>query len=330
MVAGELDAEQVITLLEPAVASGVVSEDEIAWQWRFSHALVQETLVAGLSRLAAARLHARLARALEDRGSRDVERLAHHCFAAGPSSAPSRPAATPPPRRSPPAGGSRHPEAAAPTRRALSLLEPTELTAAARHDLLVALGDDLLRSGHLQSAQEVVGSRSSWRARPATPAASRRRPASGAASRCGTGGRTASSDTALVALLQDLADRRGRRAPGAAGPLLGTSGSSWPTATTAPPAWPTPTGGRHWRDPRRPGAARAHPQQRQPRGLGSVDRVERRLAATDEALTLAGPGPAGAHGVLRAAAPRPAAPAPGRRRRLLRRPARRPPGCRRR
>ncbi|GAA2355924.1 BTAD domain-containing putative transcriptional regulator [Dactylosporangium salmoneum] len=153
----EMGAEQVITLLEPAVASRVLLEDDVTWQWRFSHALVRETLVAGLSRVQAARLHAVVAGVLENRaGGRpvDVERLAHHSFHAVPvlGTAPARryTAAAAAAARSRLA----HSEAAAHTRRALSLLGAG--AAGDRHDLLVALAEDLLRSGRLQEAHDVV------------------------------------------------------------------------------------------------------------------------------------------------------------------------------
>ena len=280
-----------ITLLEPAVASGVVSEDEIAWQWRFSHALVQETLVAGLSRLAAARLHARLARALEDGGSRDVERLAHHCFSAvpvlgaEPACRYATAAAVAARRRL------AHPEAAAHTRRALSLLPATPETAAARHDLLVALGDDLLRSGHLQSAQEVVGSaielaRESGDAGRLAEAASV------------WGGTTLWNwrpygvvDTALVALLQDLAERAADEHPALQARLLGTLGVELAYAEDGAQgrayAERAVALARTLDDPALLGRTLNNCSLA---AWGSADRVERRLAAADEALALVGRG----------------------------------------
>ena len=291
MVAGQLDAEQVITLLEPAVASGIVSEDEIAWQWRFSHALVQETLVAGLSRLAAARLHARLARALEDLGSRDVDRLAHHCFSAVPvlGAEPACRYAT----AAAVAARARlaHPEAAAHTRRALSLLPPTPETAAARHDLLVALGDDLLRSGHLQSAQEVVGS--------AIELARERGDAGRLAEAASVwGGVTLWNwrpygvvDTALVTLLQDLADRAGDEHPALQARLLGTLGVELAYSDDGSAglvhAERAVALARTLDDPALLGRTLNNATLA---AWGSVDRVERRLASTDEAIALSGRG----------------------------------------
>ncbi|HEX5205030.1 MAG TPA: BTAD domain-containing putative transcriptional regulator [Actinoplanes sp.] len=144
-------AEQIITDLEPAVAAKVLRFDETAWSWRFSHALMQETLLAGLGRLDAARLHARIAKALSDD---DVDRLAHHYFHAVPITG-----AEPAVRYAKEAAAAAreqhaHAEAAAHTRRALALTGAAD--AGERHRLLVALGDDLLRTGRLDETREVV------------------------------------------------------------------------------------------------------------------------------------------------------------------------------
>ena len=217
--AGDLDAERVITLLEPAV----VSEDEVTWQWRFSHALVQETLLAGLSRLAAARLHARVATVLEARGGRDVERLAHHTFAAVPV------LGTAPARRYAAAAAAvaverlAHTESAAHTRRALSLLGPDD-ESGERLDLLVALGDDLLCAGHLQDAQDTVGEALALARRLDEPDRL-------AAAASVWGGVTLWNwrgygvvDESLVRLLTELADRVATTDPVLQARLLGTLG----------------------------------------------------------------------------------------------------------
>jgi DNA-binding SARP family transcriptional activator len=156
-------AEDALTALDSAVAVGLVVEGTHPWSWRFTHALVQEVLVSGLPALRRARLHARLGAALEQRtaGASDealVERLAHHFVEALPVAGPG-------PARRYLAGAAQaartrlaHGEAATHTRRALQLLDPAEPDAArTRHDLLTALGNDLLRSGQLMEAREVVG-----------------------------------------------------------------------------------------------------------------------------------------------------------------------------
>jgi DNA-binding SARP family transcriptional activator len=155
-------AEQALTALDSAVAVGLVVEGAHPWTWRFAHALVQEVLVAELPALRRARLHARLGEALERRMATTtndtlVERLAHHFVEALPVVGPA-------PARLYSAAAARaarsrlaHGEAAVHTRRALQLLDPGEPDAArARHDLLTALGNDLLRSGQLMEAREVV------------------------------------------------------------------------------------------------------------------------------------------------------------------------------
>jgi hypothetical protein len=154
-------AEEALTALDSAVAVGLVVEGTQPWSWRFTHALVQEVLVSGLPALRRARLHARLGAALEQRGPQDdalVERLAHHFVEALPVAGPG------PARRylATAAQSARarlaHGEAAVHTRQALQLLDPAEPDAArTRHDLLTALGNDLLRSGQLMEAREVVG-----------------------------------------------------------------------------------------------------------------------------------------------------------------------------
>ncbi|MFF3670492.1 ATP-binding protein [Microtetraspora malaysiensis] len=56
---------RLMTLLEPAVATGLLVEVEGGWDYRFSHALVQEALYSGLSRRQRAQLHGRVGEAVE-------------------------------------------------------------------------------------------------------------------------------------------------------------------------------------------------------------------------------------------------------------------------
>jgi DNA-binding SARP family transcriptional activator/tetratricopeptide (TPR) repeat protein len=58
-------AEEVMAWLEPAVATGLLIEPPSGPDYRFSHALVRETLYARLSRLQRIRLHLRVGEALE-------------------------------------------------------------------------------------------------------------------------------------------------------------------------------------------------------------------------------------------------------------------------
>ena len=76
-----LDPEHLLLDLEPAIAAGLVAAAEAGWGFRFRHPLIHESLYAGVGRLERARLHARVAAALEDTSSAsaaDVVQLAHH------------------------------------------------------------------------------------------------------------------------------------------------------------------------------------------------------------------------------------------------------------
>ncbi|WP_457011292.1 BTAD domain-containing putative transcriptional regulator [Geodermatophilus sp. SYSU D00965] len=157
-------AEEALAALDSAMAFGLVVEGGQPWSWRFTHALVQEVLYEDLPRLRRARLHARVAGALERRlpgGRADdalVERLAHHYVEAVPVAGPG-----PALRYSTTAAQAArarlaHGEAAGHVRRALTLLDAAEPGAArTRHDLLTALGNDLLRNGQRTEAGEVIG-----------------------------------------------------------------------------------------------------------------------------------------------------------------------------
>ncbi|WP_182901509.1 BTAD domain-containing putative transcriptional regulator [Microbispora sp. H10830] len=73
---------RVMMLLEPAVATGLLVEVDGGWDYRFSHALVQEALYSGLSRRQRAQLHGRVGEAIEtlrwgEAASR-LPALAHH------------------------------------------------------------------------------------------------------------------------------------------------------------------------------------------------------------------------------------------------------------
>ncbi|MFF5209025.1 BTAD domain-containing putative transcriptional regulator [Streptosporangium sp. NPDC000396] len=70
--------EQVMSLLEPAVATGLLFEPPGGFDYRFSHALVRDALHSGLSRLERARLHLRAGEALEALPGAEPARLAHH------------------------------------------------------------------------------------------------------------------------------------------------------------------------------------------------------------------------------------------------------------
>lgn len=78
----EIPVEEVMSLLEPAVATGLLSEVPGGFDYRFSHALVRDALYSGLGRLARARLHLRIGEYLERLPEAEPVRLAHHFAAA--------------------------------------------------------------------------------------------------------------------------------------------------------------------------------------------------------------------------------------------------------
>lgn len=91
--AAGVDADLAVDLVDSAVASGVVLEDQASFgRYRFSHALVQEAIYRELPAVRRARLHTRIGQALErhasGRGAR-VE-LAHHFAQAAPVIGPDK------------------------------------------------------------------------------------------------------------------------------------------------------------------------------------------------------------------------------------------------
>ncbi|MFI6713205.1 BTAD domain-containing putative transcriptional regulator [Nonomuraea sp. NPDC050478] len=78
--AADSDADSVLDALDAGVIAGLLSEPAPG-RVRFVHALVRDTLLADVSRLRAARVHARVAAALEPTG--DITALAHHYARAG-------------------------------------------------------------------------------------------------------------------------------------------------------------------------------------------------------------------------------------------------------
>ncbi|MEV4508483.1 BTAD domain-containing putative transcriptional regulator [Dactylosporangium sp. NPDC049525] len=74
--------EQVMSTLEPAVVAGLLTEVPDGWDYRFSHAIVRDTLYGTLTRLQRSRLHLRVGEALEAFDRPDdpalLGRLVHH------------------------------------------------------------------------------------------------------------------------------------------------------------------------------------------------------------------------------------------------------------
>ncbi|MET8989581.1 BTAD domain-containing putative transcriptional regulator [Nonomuraea wenchangensis] len=78
--AADTDEDGVMDALDAGVIAGLLNEPAPG-RVRFVHALVRDTLIADLSRLRTARMHARIAAALE--GGDDIAALAHHYARAG-------------------------------------------------------------------------------------------------------------------------------------------------------------------------------------------------------------------------------------------------------
>src|SRR5262249_8275353 len=88
-----IDAEQLLLNLEHAIDGGLVTTDESGGGCRFRHPLIHESLYASVGRVERARLHARVATALEDissASSADVVQLAYHYLSAGPFGDPAK------------------------------------------------------------------------------------------------------------------------------------------------------------------------------------------------------------------------------------------------
>ncbi|GLX05587.1 AfsR/SARP family transcriptional regulator [Microbispora sp. NBRC 16548] len=78
--AADTDEDGVLDALDAGVIAGLLNEPAPG-RVRFVHVLVRDTLIADLSRLRTARMHARIADALE--GTGDISALAHHYARAG-------------------------------------------------------------------------------------------------------------------------------------------------------------------------------------------------------------------------------------------------------
>ncbi|MEV4137567.1 BTAD domain-containing putative transcriptional regulator [Dactylosporangium sp. NPDC049742] len=78
----DAENEQVMSALEPAVVAGLLTEVPGTWDYRFSHAIVRDTLYGALTRLQRSRLHLRVGAALEAFDQPDdpalLGRLVHH------------------------------------------------------------------------------------------------------------------------------------------------------------------------------------------------------------------------------------------------------------
>ena len=84
--ATRIDEDDLLDVVEPALAAGLVREDGLD-RYAFSHALVVDTLLSGIRPSRLARIHAGVAAALPEQPGHETE-LAGHWLAAGPSYAP--------------------------------------------------------------------------------------------------------------------------------------------------------------------------------------------------------------------------------------------------
>jgi class 3 adenylate cyclase len=79
---GDRDDDELLRRIEEALGARVIEEMEAAGRYRFTHALMQETLLDELSTTRRVRLHGQVGEALErrwgDRAEQNASRLAHH------------------------------------------------------------------------------------------------------------------------------------------------------------------------------------------------------------------------------------------------------------
>ena len=80
------DADELLDVLDPALAAGVIAEGERVERFRFAHALVRDVVYSGLPAVRRARRHAAIAQVLEATDAAPSE-TARHWLAAGPAHA---------------------------------------------------------------------------------------------------------------------------------------------------------------------------------------------------------------------------------------------------
>ena len=83
--ASDVDEESLLDRLDPALDAGLVREDDIG-RYRFSHALVRDTIYGDIPATRRARAHAKVAEAMQGLPGRESER-ARHWLVAGPAHA---------------------------------------------------------------------------------------------------------------------------------------------------------------------------------------------------------------------------------------------------
>jgi hypothetical protein len=237
-----LDAEHLLLDLEPAIAAGLVTAAEAGWGFRFRHPLIHESLYASAGRVERARLHARVAAALEDVSSattaEDVAQLAHHYLSAGPFGDPAkavryaREAADRAVRQGAWQDAARHLE------QALAAISPALPDAdAVRCDVLVELGQarrsaGLVREAHRAFEESIsLADRIGDEDRVLAAAVAFGAPALWGSREWGE------TDTSLVALLERQLDRIADRDPARRVRILATLAAELSFGQTADRSW---------------------------------------------------------------------------------------------
>lgn len=150
--AAGLDAEEAERAAGDALAERLVEEVAKAEPTiAFTHALVREALIAGLSEVARARLHLAVAEALEENLAAEPAELARHLGLAGELADPERTMAASRAAATVAAAGHDHETAAAQLRQMLSLVPATD--ARSRAPVLLELGEQDLLSADLIKAR---------------------------------------------------------------------------------------------------------------------------------------------------------------------------------
>lgn len=152
-----LNEDDFLAALEEALDAGLIAESgRVAGRYTFSHALIRETLYEGMSAQRRARIHGRVAEALESAEQQvSLGALAHHFTRAGRRADADKAISYATRAAAEATALLAHEDAAEHYSRALDLLGRTEPDAGGRRcELLLALGEARVRSGEAASARE--------------------------------------------------------------------------------------------------------------------------------------------------------------------------------
>ena len=157
---GETAEDEALDVVEAALATRIVVESaDSVGRYRFSHALVRETLYGELSAIRRARLHGRVGLALEELGGvrrAQLAELAHHFFVASSAGSHAAKAAEYAQRAAEAATAQlAYEEAVCQCQRAVEAHDAVPADDGRRHcELLLALGDARWRAGEVARARE--------------------------------------------------------------------------------------------------------------------------------------------------------------------------------